>query len=550
MKSSAMKSGVERAPHRSLLKALGLTNEQIERPLVGILHGHNEIVPGHTHLDKLALAVKEGVLMNGGMPIAAPFIAVCDGIAMGHRGMRYSLPSRELIADSIETMVIAHAFDALVIIPNCDKTVPAALMAAARLDIPTVIVSGGAMLAGKTKSKATDLTTVFEGVGRHAQGGMSEEEIDELENSACPTCGSCSGMFTANSMNCLTEALGMGLPGNGTIPAVYADRTRLAKMAGASVMKLYEENKTPSQIMTPQAFENALAVDMALGGSSNTILHLTAIAAEFDLVLDLKRVDEISKSTPNLCRLSPAGPYHIEDLHEAGGISAVIKALGAIDRFDLSQQTVDGNFETRVAKAKQPDGKVIATTDAPYLDQGGIKVLFGNIAPEGAVVKQSAVSPKMRKFEGRARVFDSEEAATSALLSGKIVKGDIVVIRYEGPKGGPGMREMLAPTSTLSGLGLDEHVALLTDGRFSGATRGGAIGHISPEAYEGGPIAFVAEGDTIAFDLDKGTLNVDVEPEVWEARKANWEAPDRPVTGYLKKYRASVSSASKGAICR
>jgi dihydroxy-acid dehydratase len=545
-----MKSGVERAPHRSLLKALGLTNEQIERPLVGILHGHNEVVPGHVHLDRLVMAAKEGVLMHGGMPLAAPFIAVCDGIAMNHEGMKYSLPSRELIADSIETMVIAHAFDALIIIPNCDKTVPAALMAAARLDIPTVIVSGGPMLAGKTRDRITDLTTVFEGVGRHSQGSMSDEEIEELENSACPTCGSCSGMFTANSMNCLTEALGMGLAGNGTIPAVYADRLRLAKEAGRNVMNLFEKNIIPSQIMTREAFENALSVDMALGGSSNTILHLTAIAAEFGFELDLKRVDAISNSTPNLCRLSPAGPYHIEDLHGAGGINTVIKALGAIGRFDLTQKTVDGNFESRVAKAKSPDGKVIATTDAPYSEKGGIKILFGNIAPEGGVVKQSAVSPKMRKFEGRARVFESEETASAAILTGKIVKGDVVVIRYEGPKGGPGMREMLTPTSSLSGLGLDEHVALLTDGRFSGATRGGAIGHISPEAYEGGPLAFVVEGDRISFDLDKGTLNVDVEPEVWQARKANWEAPSKPVTGYLKKYRQSVTSASKGAICR
>jgi dihydroxy-acid dehydratase len=545
-----MKSGVERAPHRSLLKALGLTKEQIERPLIGVLHGHNEVVPGHIHLDRLVTAVREGVLMHGGMPLAAPFIAVCDGLAMNHEGMKYSLPSRELIADSIETMAIAHAFDALVIIPNCDKTVPAALMAAARLNIPTVIVSGGPMLAGKTADRVTDLTTVFEGVGRHSQGKMSDEEIEELENSACPTCGSCSGMFTANSMNCLTEALGMGLSGNGTIPAVYADRTRLAKEAGRVVMDLFEKGKTPCQIMTREAFENALSVDMALGGSSNTILHLTAIAAEFDFVIDLKRVDAISDMTPNLCRLSPAGPYHIEDLHEAGGISAVIKALAGIGRFDLTQQTVDGNFESRTARAKQPDGKVIAKTDAPYSEKGGIKILFGNIAPDGAVVKQSAVSPKMRKFEGRARVFESEETASAAIMEGSIIAGDVVVIRYEGPKGGPGMREMLTPTSTLSGMGLDEQVALLTDGRFSGATRGGAIGHISPEAYEGGPLAYVVEGDKIAFDLDKGTLNVDIEPEIWLARKANWDAPTKEVRGYLKKYRQSVTSASRGAICR
>ena len=551
MNSDKVKSGVEKAPHRSLLKALGLTNEEIGKPLIGVANSFNEIVPGHKHLREIAEAVKKGVLMEGGNPLEFPSIAVCDGIAMNHEGMKYSLVSREIIADSIEVMAMAHGLDGLVLIPNCDKSVPGMLMAAARLDIPTIIVSGGPMLAGKVGGHKVDLSTVFEAVGSVTAGSMTEKELDELENSACPSCGSCSGMFTANSMNCMTEALGLALPGNGTIPAVYADRIRIAKYSGMKIMDLVKNNITPSQILTEEAFQNALAVDMALGCSSNTVLHLLAIAYEAGIEMNLDIINEVSKRTPNLCKLRPAGPYHIEDLHDAGGVMAVMNELSKKNLLKLDIINVTGKTLGQViSDYKVLDNKIIASVDAPYSETGGIAVLRGNLAPDGAVVKRSAVAEEMLKHKGPARVFDSEEEAVKAIFSGSIKKGQVLVIRYEGPKGGPGMREMLTPTSALAGMGLDKDVALLTDGRFSGATRGASIGHVAPEASAGGPIAFVEEGDEIEIDMIEGLLNFKVDEKTLEERKSKWQAKESTAKGYLAKYEKIVESASKGAICR
>lgn len=551
MNSEKVKSGVEKAPHRSLLKALGLTNEEIRKPLIGVVNSFNEIVPGHKHLREIAEAVKQGVLMEGGTPLEYPSIAVCDGIAMNHEGMKYSLVSREIIADSIEVMTRAHGLDGLVMIPNCDKSVPGMMMAAARLDIPTIIVSGGPMLAGKVGGNKVDLSTVFEAVGSVTAGTMTDKELDELENNACPSCGSCSGMFTANSMNCMTEALGLALPGNGTIPAVYADRIRIAKYSGMKIMDLVRDDIRPSQILTEEAFQNALAVDMALGCSSNTVLHLLAIAYEAGIEMNLDIINEVSKRTPNLCKLRPAGPYHIENLHDAGGVMAVMNELSKKNLLTLDVKNVTGKTLSQViSDYKVLDNKIIASIDAPYSETGGIAVLRGNLAPDGAVVKRSAVAEEMLRHKGPARVFDSEEETVKAIFSGSIKKGEVIVIRYEGPKGGPGMREMLTPTSALAGMGLDKDVALLTDGRFSGATRGASIGHISPEASAGGPIAFVEEGDEIEIDMIEGVLNFKVDEKTLEARKAKWQLKASTAKGYLAKYRKIVESASKGAICR
>jgi len=551
LKSDSMKKGIEKAPHRSLLKALGLNDKEIEKPFIGIVNSFNEIVPGHTHLREIAEAVKRGVLLAGGTPLEFPTIAVCDGIAMNHVGMRYSLPSRELITDTIEIMTRAHAFDGLVMIANCDKNVPGMLMAAARIDIPAIVISGGPMLAGRTRNKKLDLADVFEAVGSVKAGKMSEEELLVMENNACPTCGSCAGMFTANSMNCMTEVLGMGLPGNGTIPAVYSARKRLAKEAGMKIMELVENNIRPSDILTDAAFENALTVDMALGCSTNTVLHLTAIAEEAGVNVDLDRINKISSITPNLCRLSPAGPYHIEELDMAGGISAVMNELSKKNLLNLDVMTVSNKKLSEVIEGAEKWGdKVIADIEKPYSDVGGIRVLFGSLAPNGAVVKKSAVDPSMMVKEGPARIFESEEDTVEAILGGTINKGDVVVIRYEGPKGGPGMREMLTPTSALAGMGLDKDVSLITDGRFSGATRGAAIGHVSPEASEGGPIALVQEGDLIAIDMNEGTLDLKVSDEVLETRRQSLVIKTNEVTGYLAKYQRVVSSASKGAVIK
>ncbi len=552
MKSNAVKEGVEKAPHRSLLKALGLTDAQIRQPFIGVVNGFNEVVPGHIHLRSLAEAVKKGILMTGGTPLEFPVIAVCDGIAMNHEGMKYSLASRELIADSIEIMTKAHGFDGLVMIPNCDKSVPAMMMAAARLNIPSIIVSGGPMLAGRHRGKAVSLTQVFEAVGSVRAGKMTEEELGELENNACPGCGSCSGMFTANSMNCMTEALGMALPGNGTIPAVYAERIRLAVETGRQIMTLVEQDIKPRDIMTTQAFENALTIDMALGCSTNTVLHLTAIAAEAEVPMDLERINQVSGKTPNLCKLSPAGPYHIEDLYAVGGIATVMRELSEKNLLNLDLVTVTGRtLGDIIAKAPRGDGTVVARIEKPHSASGGIRVLKGSLAPEGAVVKQSAVAPEMMVKTGPARVFESEETASAAILKGEIKSGDVVVIRNEGPKGGPGMREMLGPTSTLAGMGLDKEVALLTDGRFSGATRGAAIGHVSPESVSGGPIGLVQEGDLIQIDIPAGLLNLLVDEAVLAERRAVWTPQIDPnLKGYLRKYRRSVTSASEGAIHR
>lgn len=542
-----MKKGFEKAPHRSLLKASGLCDEEIEQPLIGVVNFFNEIVPGHVHLRDISEAVKRGVMMKEGTPLEFPAIAVCDGIAMNHEGMKYSLVSRELIADSIEIMTKAHGLDGLVMIPNCDKTVPGALMAAARLNIPTVIVSGGPMLSSYRKN---DLTTVFEGVGQLKNNKISEFDLKTLENHACPTCGSCAGMFTANSMNCMTEVIGMGLAGNGTLPAVYSERKILAKRAGMKVMHLIEKNIKPLDIMTKESFENALVVDMALGCSTNTVLHLMAIAKEAGVYLDLKSFNDISFKVPNLCKLSPAGPYHMEDLHHAGGLSAVMHTLSKKSLIHNDLPTVEGiSVGQRIENAIIKNKKVIRPISNPYSDTGGLKILFGNLAKEGAVVKQSAVLDKMMYTKGPARVFNSEEACVEAILSEKINPGDVIVIRYEGPKGGPGMREMLTPTSTLAGMGLDDTVALITDGRFSGGTKGAAIGHISPEAYDKGPIALVEEGDIIEIDIKNGTLELLVKEEVLENRKKNLTIKENHVTGYLKKYRKIVSSASHGAVC-
>lgn len=551
MNSNKVKSGVEKAPHRSLLKALGLTNEEIERPLIGVVNSFNEIVPGHKHLREIAEAVKKGVIMEGGTPLEFPSISVCDGIAMNHEGMKYSLVSREIIADSIEVMTMAHGLDGLVMIPNCDKSVPGMLMAAARLDIPTIIVSGGPMIAGKVNGNKVDLSTVFEAVGAVSAGTMTEEALYELENKACPGCGSCSGMFTANSMNCMTEALGLALPGNGTIPAVYADRMRLAKYSGMAVMNLLRENITPSQILTEEAFTNSLAVDMALGCSSNTVLHLLAIAYEAGIEMNLDIINDISKKTPNLCRLRPAGPYHIEDLHDAGGVMAVMNELSKKKLLNLDIKNVTGKTIGEViSHYKVLNNNVIASVDEPYSTTGGIAVLRGNIAPDGAVVKRSAVAEEMLRHRGPARVFDGEDEAVEAILGGSIKKGEVLVIRYEGPKGGPGMREMLTPTSALAGMGLDKYVALLTDGRFSGATRGASIGHVSPEASVGGPIAFVEDGDEIEIDMIDGVLNFKIDEKTLEERKSKWKPKASTAKGYLAKYEKIVTSASKGAICK
>jgi dihydroxy-acid dehydratase len=544
------KTGIERAPHRSLFKAMGYTDEELRRPLIGIANSANEIVPGHVHLDKVVDAVKAGVYMAGGTPIAFGTIGVCDGIAMNHTGMKYSLGSRELIADSIEVMAIAHSFDAMVMVPNCDKIVPGMLMAAARLDIPAIVISGGPMLAGRLGEKTIDLVSVFEAVGGVKSGKMTEEELAEIEENACPTCGSCAGMFTANSMNCLTEAIGMGLPGNGTIPAVMASRIRLAKKAGAKIIHLFEKGITPRKIMTENAFINALTVDMALGCSTNTVLHITALANEAGVDIDLDRINEVSKRTPHLCSLSPGGNHHLEDLDSAGGVCAVMKELSQKGLIDAEAMTVTGkrvgeNIESYSVK----DRSVIRSVDDPYHKEGGLAILFGNLAPSGSVVKQSAVAPEMLSHEGPARVFDSEETAVAAIMEGAINKGDVIVIRYEGPRGGPGMREMLTPTSAIAGMGLDADVALITDGRFSGGTRGASIGHISPEAMEAGPIAIVREGDLISFNIPEKKIDLKLSEDEIKKRLSEWKAPEpNIVTGYMARYAKMVTSAATGAV--
>ena len=546
MNSDKVKAGVEHAPHRSLLKADGYNDEQMRRPFIGVVNSFNEVAPGHMHLQTIARAVKDGVLAAGGTPMEFNTIGVCDGIAMGHDGMHFSLSSRELIADTIECMVKAHCFDALVFIPNCDKIVPGMLMAAMRLNLPCIFVSGGPMLSINQR----DLNTVFEAVGARKANLINDEELAEIEGSSCPGCGSCSGMFTANSMNCLTEVLGLGLPGNGTIPAVYAERVRLAKTAGMQVMKLLADDVRPRDIITPAAFENALTTDMALGCSTNSALHLLAIAHEADISLDLHMINEISEKTPNLCHLAPAGHHHMQDLLEAGGISAVLKELLDAGMIHGDCKTVTGKtVAENVARAVNRNPEVIRPLDNPYTKTGGLAVLFGNLAPNGAIVKRSAVKPEMLVNTGTAKCFDSEEEAIAAIYAGKIVPGDIVVIRYEGPAGGPGMREMLSPTSAIVGMKLDTTVALLTDGRFSGATRGAAIGHVSPEAVEGGPIAFVQDGDIISIDIDKCQINFKVSEEELAKRKENWTPLEPKVkTGYLRRYSKMVSSAIQGAV--
>ena len=550
MKSDNVKSGMQQAPHRSLFNALGMTQEEMKKPLVGIVSSYNEIVPGHMNLDKIVNAVKLGVAMAGGTPVVFPAIAVCDGIAMGHIGMKYSLVTRDLIADSTEAMAIAHQFDALVMVPNCDKNVPGLLMAAARVNVPTVFVSGGPMLAGHVKGQKTSLSSMFEAVGSYAAGKMSEEDVLDYEQHACPTCGSCSGMYTANSMNCLTEAIGMGLQGNGTIPAVYSERIKLAKHAGMKVMELLEKNIRPRDILTEKAFMNALTVDMALGCSTNTMLHLPAIAHEAGVEINLDIANELSAKTPNLCHLAPAGHTYMEELNEAGGVYAVMnelnkKGLLYTDLITATGKTVGENIKG--CENKNPE--VIRPIDNPYSQTGGIAVLKGNLAVNGSVVKRSAVVPEMMVHEGPARVFDCEEDAIAAIKGGKIVPGDVVVIHYEGPKGGPGMREMLNPTSAIAGMGLGSSVALITDGRFSGASRGASIGHVSPEAALGGNIALVEEGDIIKINIPENTLNVDVSDEVLAERRAKWQPREPKVTtGYLARYAALVTDSSKGAI--
>ncbi|HET6352637.1 MAG TPA: dihydroxy-acid dehydratase [Coriobacteriia bacterium] len=549
--SDRMKGGLSKAPHRSLLKADGLTDEEISRPLVAVVNSANEVIPGHLMLDKIGEAVKYGILMAGGTPLEMSTIGVCDGIAMNHAGMRYSLASREVIADSVEIAVSAHAFDAVVMIPNCDKVIPGMLMAAARLDLPTVVISGGPMLAGRgPKGEAVDLDTVFTAVGKVSAGSMSEEELCILEEQACPTCGSCAGLFTANSMNCLVEAIGIGLPGNGTVPAVYSQRIRMAKHAGMQVMELLERGVTARQIITPEAIKNAMTLDMAFGGSSNTVLHLTAIAHEAGADITLDDWAAVSAKTPNLVRISPASDLHIEDLYWAGGIPAIMKELDRHGLIARDAITVTGKTIGEIADgAPVADGRVIHPKEDAYYPEGGLRVLRGNLAPDGAVVKQSAVSAEMRQHTGPARVFESEEAAVEAILAGRIVAGDIVVIRNEGPRGGPGMREMLTPTSSIAGMGLSTSVALITDGRFSGATKGPAVGHVSPEAAAGGPIALVAEGDSITVNIDAGSLTLNVDDSELEARRAAWTPPAPRVTsGVLSRYAALVSSADKGAV--
>ena len=550
MKSDSVTKGMQQAPHRSLFNALGMTEEELNRPLVGIVSSYNEIVPGHMNIDKIVNAVKQGVAMAGGTPIVFPAIAVCDGIAMGHVGMKYSLVTRDLIADSTEAMAVAHAFDALVMVPNCDKNVPGLLMAAARINVPTIFVSGGPMLAGHVGGKKTSLSSMFEAVGSYAAGTMSEEQVKEYELKACPTCGSCSGMYTANSMNCLTEALGMGLKGNGTIPAVYSERIKLAKHAGMQVMELVRNDIRPRDIMTEDAILNALTVDMALGCSTNSMLHLPAIAHEIGMDFDISFANEISARTPNLCHLAPAGPTYIEDLNEAGGVYAVMNELDKLgllnkDCLTVTGKTVGENIKGCVNKNEN----VIRPVENPYSTTGGLAVLKGNLAPDGSVVKRSAVAEEMMVHEGPARVFDCEEDAIDAIKSGKINPGDVVVIRYEGPKGGPGMREMLNPTSAIAGMGLGSSVALITDGRFSGASRGASIGHVSPEAAVGGPIAFVDEGDLISIDIPGLKLSLEISDEEMAARKAKWQ-PRQPkiTTGYLARYASMVTSGNRGAI--
>lgn len=542
--------GFNNAPHRSLYHALGLTKEEQSRPLIGIVSSYNEIVPGHMNLDKIVEAVKLGVAMAGGTPIVFPAIAVCDGIAMGHTGMKYSLITRDLIADSTEAMVLAHGFDGLVMVPNCDKNVPGLLMAAARVNIPTVFVSGGPMLAGRVDGKKTSLSSMFEAVGAYSAGKIDENQLRVCEENTCPTCGSCSGMYTANSMNCLTEVLGMGLRGNGTIPAVYSARIELAKHAGMQIMELVEKNIRPRDIMTPAAIKNALTADMALGCSTNSMLHLPAIANECGVEFNLDMANEISEKTPNLCHLAPAGPTYMEDLNEAGGVYAVLKELTKLNLLDTSVMTCTGKtLGENIENAVNKNPEVIRTVDNPYTKTGGIAVLRGNLAPDGCVVKRSAVAPEMLKHEGPAKVFDSEEEAIAAIYGGKIVAGDVVVIRYEGPAGGPGMREMLSPTSAIAGMGLDKQVALITDGRFSGATRGASIGHISPEALRGGLIAYVKNGDIISIDIPNYSIELKVSPEEIEARKANTEIKQKTnIKGALARYAAQVSSADKGAV--
>jgi dihydroxy-acid dehydratase len=545
-----MKKGPEKAPHRSLFKAMGYTREELERPIVGIVNSFNEIIPGHIHLDKIAQAVKAGVRMAGGTPVEFSTIGVCDGIAMNHDGMRYSLASRELIADSVEVMATAHPFDGLVLIPNCDKIIPGMLMAAFRLNIPTILVSGGPMLAGRVGNRPVDLISVFEGVGAHKAGTLTAEELEELEDCACPGCGSCAGMFTANSMNCLSEALGLALPGNGTIPAVSAARFRLAKTAGMKIMDLIAANKRPRDLITLKSFENAIAVDMALGCSTNTVLHVPAIAHEAGITLDLDLFNAMSAKTPHLCSLRPGGPHFLEDLNAAGGVQAVMKELAKGGLIHLDVETVTGGtVASNLERVKAVDHQVIRPLDNPYHQEGGIAILYGNLAPQGAVVKQSAVAPEMLQRTGRARVFESENEAASAILDGKIRPGDVVVIRYEGPKGGPGMQEMLTPTAAIMGMGLGKDVALITDGRFSGGTQGAAIGHISPEAAAGGPIGLVEEGDEIVIDIPNKRLELKVDEATLEARRSRWVPKEPKIRhGYLARYARMVTSGARGAV--
>lgn len=552
MKSDNVKKGMQQAPHRSLFNALGFTEEEMDKPLVGIVSSYNEIVPGHMNLDKIVNAVKLGVAEAGGVPVVFPAIAVCDGIAMGHVGMKYSLVTRDLIADSTECMATAHQFDALVMVPNCDKNVPGLLMAAARVNVPTVFVSGGPMLAGKVEGRKRSLSSMFEAVGSYSAGTMTEEQVREYEQKVCPTCGSCSGMYTANSMNCLTEALGMGLRGNGTIPAVYSDRIRLAKHAGMAVMDMLRKNIRPRDIMTKDAILNALTVDMALGCSTNSMLHLPAIAHEVGFDFDIKFANEINEKTPNLCHLAPAGPTYMEDLNEAGGVYAVMKELDELGLLHRDCITVTGKtVGENIADAKNLNPEVIRPLDNPYSKTGGLAVLSGNLAPDGSVVKRSAVVDEMLVHTGPARVFDCEEDAIAAIKGGKIVPGDVVVIRYEGPKGGPGMREMLNPTSAIAGMGLGSSVALITDGRFSGASRGASIGHVSPEAAVGGPIALVEEGDTISINIPEFKLELKVPYEVLAKRRVKWQPREPKVnSGYLKRYAAMVTSGNRGAILK
>lgn len=550
MKSDAVKKGVQQAPHRSLFNALGFTKEEMEKPLIGIVSSYNEIVPGHMNLDKIVEAVKMGVAMAGGVPRVFPAIAVCDGIAMGHVGMKYSLVTRDLIADSTEAMALAHQFDALVMIPNCDKNVPGLLMAAARINVPTIFVSGGPMLAGHVHGQKRSLSSMFEAVGEYTSGRITEEELTDFENHVCPTCGSCSGMYTANSMNCLTEVLGMGLKGNGTIPAVYSERIRLAKQAGMQVMELLKKNIRPRDIMTKEAFMNALTVDMALGCSTNSMLHLPAIAHEAGVELNVDIANEVSARTPNICHLAPAGPTYIEDLNAAGGVYAVMKELTKKDLLNLDCLTVTGKtVGENIKDSKNLNPEVIRPLENPYSQTGGLAILKGNLAPDSGVVKRSAVVPEMMVHSGPARVFDCEEDAIAAILGGKIKPGDVVVIRYEGPKGGPGMREMLNPTSAIAGMGLGSSVALITDGRFSGASRGASIGHVSPEAAVGGPIALVEEGDIIEIDIPNNSLNLKVSDEELKERRAKWQPREPKITtGYLARYAAMVTSGNRGAI--